>query len=276
MRSQAEEPGIDLPLPVDSGDASMYHVETSAPGPQGSLPFDDEFLRTAPSGDIFGLSQSAGMGWNPAQLRRPEFLILGTMGGIRAPDGTPIALGYHTGHWEIGLLMEAAAKQFAALGMVPFAGNVSDPCDGRSQGTTGMMDSLPYRNDAAIVLRRLTRSLPTCKGVMGVATCDKGLPAMMIALASAHDLPSVLVPGGVTLPPDGGRGRRQDSVRGRTLCARRDFAGRGGGTRLQKLRLAGRRLSVPGHGGDQPGRGGSAGVEPGPFGAGAVRPADLA
>ena len=141
------------------------------------------------------------MGWNPAQLRRPEFLILGTMGGIRAPDGTPIALGYHTGHWEIGLLMQAAAEQFAALGMVPFAGYVSDPCDGRSQGTAGMMDSLPYRNDAAIVLRRLIRSLPTRKGVMGVATCDKGLPAMMMALASAHDMPSVLVPGGVTLPP---------------------------------------------------------------------------
>ena len=97
--------------------------------------------------------------------------------------------------------MEAAAKQFAARGMVPFAGYVSDPCDGRSQGTVGMMDSLPYRNDAAIVLRRLVRSLPTCKGVMGVATCDKGLPAMMLALASAHDLPTLLVPGGVTLPP---------------------------------------------------------------------------
>ena len=49
----------------------------------------------------------------------------------------------------------------------------------------GMMDSLPFRNDAAMVLRRLMRSLPTGKGVLGVATCDKGLPAMMMALASA-------------------------------------------------------------------------------------------
>jgi len=37
--------------------------------------------------------------------------------------------------------------------------------------------------------------------VLGVAACDKGLPAMMMALASMHDLPSVVVPGGVTLPP---------------------------------------------------------------------------
>src|SRR5207253_7217963 len=41
-------------------------------------------------------------------------------------------------------------------------------------------------------------------GVIGVATCDKGLPAMMMALASMPDLPCVLVPGGVTLPPADG------------------------------------------------------------------------
>jgi xylonate dehydratase len=189
---------------VDSSDPSVYAIQTHASGPEGSLPFDDEFLRTAPSGDIFGLTQSAGMGWNPQHLRRPEFLILGTLGGIRAPDGTPIALGYHTGHWEIGLQMQAAAEEITIRGAIPFAGFVSDPCDGRSQGTDGMMDSLPYRNDAAIVLRRLVRSLPTCRGVMGVATCDKGLPAMILALASQRDLPAVLVPGGVTLPPTDG------------------------------------------------------------------------
>lgn len=65
-----------------------------------------------------------------------------------------------------------------------------------------MFDSLPYRNDAAILFRRLARSLPTRSGVIGVATCDKGLPAMMMALAGLPDLPTVLVPGGVTLPPE--------------------------------------------------------------------------
>src|SRR5439155_20473819 len=89
-------------------------------------------------------------------------------------------------------------------GYTPFAGYCSDPCDGRTQGTLGMMDSLPYRNDAAQIFRRLIRSLPTRKGVVGVATCDKGLPAMMMALAGAPDLPCVLVPGGVTLPPTEG------------------------------------------------------------------------
>ena len=204
------------PIQVDNDDSSLFNVQTNADGPTGSLPLDEEFLRNAPSGDIFGLTQDAGMGWSPRRLRNPEFLILSTQGGIRAPDGSPIALGYHTGHWEVGLLMEAAAARLKELGMVPFAGFVTDPCDGRTQGTTGMMDSLPYRNDAAIVLRRLIRSLPTRKGVMGVATCDKGLPAMMVALAAQRELPVVIVPGGVTLPPSSG----EDAGKVQTIGAR--------------------------------------------------------
>jgi putative YjhG/YagF family dehydratase len=188
----------------DSGDESIYRVRVKAPGPQGRLPFDDETLRTWPSGHLFGWTQDAGMGWNPAELGRPEVLILSTHGGLRAPDGSPIALGYHTGHWEVHLLVEEAAREVRALEAIPFAGYVSDPCDGRTQGTPGMFDSLAYRNDAATVFGRLIRSLPTRRGVIGVATCDKGLPAMMMALAAAGDLPGVIVPGGVTLPPEEG------------------------------------------------------------------------
>ena len=144
------------------------------------------------------------MGWNPSDLGKDEYLILSTQGGIRAEDGSPIALGYHTGHYEVGLLAQAAAHEFKQHKAIPFAGFVSDPCDGRTQGTSGMMDSLAYRNDAATVLRRLIRSLPTRKGVLGIATCDKGLPAMMMALAAQKALPCVIVPGGVTLLPEHG------------------------------------------------------------------------
>jgi dihydroxyacid dehydratase/phosphogluconate dehydratase len=173
-----------------------------------------------PSGHLFGYSQNAGMGWNPAELGRREYLILSTQGGIRAPDGTPIALGYHTGHWEVGLLMEEASHELHRLGGIPFAAYCSDPCDGRTQGTTGMFDSLAYRNDAAIVLGRLIRSLPTRRGVMGVATCDKGMPAMMLALAEARQLPVVIVPGGVTLPPvDGEDAGKIQSTRSMTWAA---------------------------------------------------------
>lgn len=189
---------------IDSGDTSLYEIQTTAPGPEGSLPLTEEMLRDSPSGDLFALSQNAGMGWNPDELNRKQFLILSTQGGIRAEDGTPVALGYHTGHWEVGLMMQAAAEEVATLGGLPFGAFCTDPCDGRTQGTTGMMDSLPYRNDAAMIFRRLIRSLPTRRGVLGVATCDKGLPAMMIALAAMHDLPTVLIPGGVTLAAEEG------------------------------------------------------------------------
>jgi putative YjhG/YagF family dehydratase len=95
--------------------------------------------------------------------------------------------------------MEEAARTFSAAGAIPFAAYCSDPCDGRTNGTAGMLDSLPYRNDAAQLFRRLIRSLPNRRGVLGIATCDKGLPAMMMALAGTPDLATILVPGGVTL-----------------------------------------------------------------------------
>jgi putative YjhG/YagF family dehydratase len=188
----------------DNSDPAIYQVQTTAPGPAGALPLSDAMLRDWPSGDLFGLSQNAGMGWSPAEMTGPQFLLLSTQGGIRAEDGRPIALGYHTGHWEVGLLVAEAARTIKKAGGVPFAAYCSDPCDGRTQGTAGMFDSLPYRNDAAMLFRRLIRSLPTRRGVMGVATCDKGLPAMMMALAGASELPCVLVPGGVSLPPAAG------------------------------------------------------------------------
>ncbi|OXL84104.1 dehydratase [Paenibacillus sp. SSG-1] len=197
-------------------DLASGDITTHAPGMQGRLPLTDDLLRNAPSGDLFGMSQNVGMGWKPGELNGKQFLILSTQGGIRQEDGSPVALGYHTGHWEVGLLMKAAAEEISGRGGIPFAGYVSDPCDGRSQGTSGMFDSLPYRNDAALVFRRLIRSLPTRKGVIGVATCDKGLPAMMLALAGMPQLPGIIVPGGVTLPPTEG----EDAGKIQTIGAR--------------------------------------------------------
>src|SRR5687767_3934489 len=200
----------------DTDDPTLFDIATRVPGPAGSLPLTEAMLRERPSGDLFGWTQNAGMGWEPSALGGREFLILSTHGGIRAPDGTPVALGYHTGHWEVGLLMEAAAREFKSAHAVPFAASCTDPCDGRSQGTPAMFDSLAYRNDAATIFRRLIRSLPTRRGVLGVATCDKGLPAMMMALAASHDLPCVLVPGGVTLLPIEG----EDAARIQTIGVR--------------------------------------------------------
>src|ERR1700722_20057676 len=109
---------------VESTDPAAFAVETKADGPAGSLPLTDEMLREWPSGDLFGLSQNAGMGWTPAEVDRDPFLILSTQGGLRAADGSPIALGFHTGHWEIALLVKEAAEELKGLGVAPFAGMV--------------------------------------------------------------------------------------------------------------------------------------------------------
>ncbi|HEX4984062.1 MAG TPA: YjhG/YagF family D-xylonate dehydratase [Ilumatobacteraceae bacterium] len=200
----------------DSGDASIYTVTTTTDGPAGSLPLEAERLASMSSGELFGWTQNVAMGLAPKRLTDREFLVLSTLGGLRGPDGSAVALGYHTGHWELGLLVDAAARRLTELGATPFAGHVSDPCDGRSNGTSAMLDSLPYRNDAAIVLRRLARSLPSRAGTLGVATCDKGLPAMMMALAGVPSTPSVVVPGGVTLLAHGA----EDTAAVQTLATR--------------------------------------------------------
>jgi xylonate dehydratase len=212
MKSSLPDRQPNLYFDVPDADS----IATAAPGPTGSLPLSDEILRQWTSGDLFGLTQSVGMGFDPRRVLGDQYLILSTQGGVRAPDGHPIALGYHTGHWEVGLLVQAAAEQIEKDGGVPFAAFVSDPCDGRTQGTHGMFDSLPYRNDAAIVMRRLIRSLPQRKGVIGVATCDKGLPAMLMALAGCRDRAGIIVPGGVTLPPVQG----EDAGKVQTIGAR--------------------------------------------------------
>src|SRR6266536_2948644 len=126
--------------PPDAATPDIYQIRTKAIGPAGSLPLTEEMLLNRPSGDVFGLTQNAGMGWDPRELGRKQFLILSTQGGLRAPDGKPIALVYHTGHWEIGLLVRAAAQEVRAPGTLPFAVYGSDPGDGRTQVTIAMFD----------------------------------------------------------------------------------------------------------------------------------------
>src|SRR5260221_8322455 len=139
-------------------------------------------LLNEPSGNLFGLTQNVGMGWLPEEVGRNQYLILSTHGGMRAEDGSPIALGYHTGHWEVNLLVREAAKTLRDQNTIPFAAYCTDPCDGRTQGTDGKFDSLPYRNDASIVMRRLVACLASFDGSLGLATFAKGLPGLMLAL----------------------------------------------------------------------------------------------
>ena len=53
---------------IVSSEPPVWEIQTAGPGPQGSLPLTAEMLLERPSGDIFGMTQNAGMGWDPREL----------------------------------------------------------------------------------------------------------------------------------------------------------------------------------------------------------------
>ncbi len=192
----------DFPLNeiLDANNPAVYDVVSHSAGPRGKIPFTDEILRHRPGGDLFGMMEDAGMGWKAEDVTRPQFHLLSTLGGMRGEDGSPVALGHHTGHYELGMAVRAAAEEIKQAGCLPYASYCTDPCDGRTQGTTGMFDILANRNDTATVFRRQIRCLPTAVGLLGAVSCDKGTPAMLMALGAFGHLPSVVILGGSTLP----------------------------------------------------------------------------
>ena len=135
-------------------------MATHAPGPRGLLPITPEMLLNAPSGNLFGLTQDAGMGWKWQETGPETVFDPQHPGRCALPTATPSPSATTPAIGKSACSCRAAAKELHALGGIPFAGFCSDPCDGRTQGTVGMFDSLPYRNDAATIFRRLIRSLP--------------------------------------------------------------------------------------------------------------------
>ncbi len=189
------------------------------------------------------------MGWQRRrELRRPEVLILSTQGGIRETDGQPARA--RLPHRPLGSRAADAGRGRGAAqapAVLPFAGYVTDPCDGRTQGTTGMMDSLPYRNDAAMVLRpadslaadasRRARRRDLRQGPAGDDDgAGRGARPARRARARRRD------PAGHRR-----RGRRQGPDDRRALRPRRDHARGGRRAGLPGLRVARRRLPVPRH-----------------------------
>jgi len=58
---------------LDSRDESIYDIRTKTPGPAGALPLTPEIMRSYSSGDLFGWTMDAAMGWDPSQLGRLSF-----------------------------------------------------------------------------------------------------------------------------------------------------------------------------------------------------------
>jgi putative YjhG/YagF family dehydratase len=190
-------------LEIELNPQDILNFPIKSPGPDGKLSYTADDLLYRPSGDLFGISQNAGMSGSGSRATDPNMVILSTLGGWPGK-----AIGAHTGHNELYQLVEAAADEFTRLGKLPFALFTSDTCDGRTQGTQWASISLPSRNVIYKSLATQLRGIPCAEGVVGIATCDKGLPAMTMLVASLRkypgNLPGIIVPGGVTLPPEHG------------------------------------------------------------------------
>src|SRR5258708_12014310 len=85
-------PTLDDVLGTDRSliDATPLYGEGAA----GKLPITGDMLLNEPSGNLFALTQNVGMGWNPEEVGRNQYLIPSTHAGLRAEARSPIPLAY--------------------------------------------------------------------------------------------------------------------------------------------------------------------------------------
>jgi dihydroxy-acid dehydratase len=98
-------------------------------------------------------------------------------------------------------LRELAAKVAAGIreaGGTPFEFNTIAICDGIAMGTKGMCFSLPSREVIADSVELMLEA-HRFDAVVGVASCDKIVPGMLMALGRV-DIPAIMLTGGPMMP----------------------------------------------------------------------------
>ncbi len=126
-----------------------------------------------------------GMGWNEEDLKRTHILIESTYGDS------------HPGSSGLDRLADAAATGAMYSQAKCSRFYATDICDGIAQGHEGMNYSLISREIIA-ALSEIHCKANVPDGVVFISSCDKALPAHLIAAARLN-LPSIVIPGGVML-----------------------------------------------------------------------------
>ena len=102
-----------FPSFLESSDPAVYTLRTTAlwAGPGSLPPHGGDAPDRLERPDVWP-DPERGHGLEPEPApRQANPLFLSTQGGIQASACTPVgSLGYHTGYWEVGLLVEAAAR----------------------------------------------------------------------------------------------------------------------------------------------------------------------
>ncbi len=102
------------------------------------------------------------------------------------------------GHIHFRDLARAVKDGILAAGGTPLEFNTVAPCDGYSNGLTGMKYILPQRETIADGIEGMARA-HYLDALVFISGCDKIVPAQLIASARL-DLPSIFVTGGAMLP----------------------------------------------------------------------------
>lgn len=127
-------------------------------------------------------SLKLGMGWSPEDLGKPQILVESCEGET------------HPGSYHLGQLAEEARNGLLSRGMKPVSFFATDICDGIAQSHEGMDFSLPSREILAHLVEIHAQSHQH-DGMVLISTCDKAIPAHLIASARVN-IPAVLLPGG--------------------------------------------------------------------------------
>ena len=124
-----------------------------------------------------------GSGWSIEDLDKPQVIIESTFGDS------------HPGSAGLFELVEEVRAGVAEAGGHGARYSCTDICDGEAQGHDGINYSLPSRDMIANMIEIHAKATPFDAGVF-VASCDKGLPANLMAMGRIN-IPSIVVTGGV-------------------------------------------------------------------------------
>ena len=124
-----------------------------------------------------------GMGWRLEDLEKPQILVESTFGDS------------HPGSAHLLELVELARRGADEAGAKAARYFVTDICDGQAQGHDGINYSLASRDMIAGMVELHNNATPFDAGVF-IASCDKGLPGMLMGIGRTN-LGAVVVTGGV-------------------------------------------------------------------------------
>lgn len=124
-----------------------------------------------------------GAGWTLEDLEKPQIIVESTFGDS------------HPGSAHLDKYVNNAVKGIEDKGAKAARYFATDICDGMSQGHDGMNYSLVSRDIIANLIEIHANATTFDAGVF-IASCDKGLPAHLMAIGRI-DIPSIIVTGGV-------------------------------------------------------------------------------